>query len=262
MKFKAIITDLDGTAVDSPVVKVASNRLAKSVKELDELGIKVCAATGRPQSFAYIILKSMNLKDPTIVSGGTKIIDPISGEDLWVCGLDPDIMHKTVSKLKKLSYGFLWNDFTEEDYLGGGWNINDFSEYDSTYFFNICFVPSNEVKEVLDILSQIDGIVATVVVSQRHNMNDIHITNLNATKEHAIYELEKMIGVNKNEMIGIGDGHNDIHLYNAVGYKVAMGNAVNDLKAIADTVIGDVKEDGLAIYFEELTSKIKKGEEL
>ncbi len=262
LKYKAIVTDLDGTAVDSPVVKVASRRLAEAVKTLDEHGVKVCAATGRAQTFAYIMFKSMNLHDPAIVSGGAKIIDPVSGKDLWVCGLDSTKMHQIINNVSDLDYGFLWNDSTEEDYLGGGWGLDKFSDFNSTYFFVICFVPNDDVYKVTELLKQIEGIAVTVVISHKPNMKDIHITNSKATKEHAIYELEKMMGFDKSEMIGIGDGYNDIHLYNAVGYRVAMGNAVDELKDVADIIIGDVKEDGLAIFFEELISKIEGGEDL
>lgn len=252
MQYKAVITDLDGTAVDSPKDKVASRRLATAIAELDRLGIRVCAATGRAPSFAMSMLRSMNLKDPAIVSGGTKIIDPITGSELWTCGLSESQIRQITNKLEPFPYKYLWNDSTEEDYLSGGWELKKFNEWEGVYFFEVCFVPHDEVMNLVNALSDIDGIAVTVVVAQRTGTNDIHVTNSVATKEHAIYELEKMIGVEKNEMIGIGDGHNDLHLFNAVGYKVAMGNAVNELKQVADKVIGYVTDDGLAEYFEEL----------
>ncbi len=258
MQYKAIITDLDGTAVDSPTVKLASERLAKAVGKLQELGIKVCAATGRAPSFAKIMLSSMNLKGPAIVSGGTKIIDPESGKDLWVCGLSAEQVVQVKQRVKMLPYGFLWNDSTEEDYLSGGWKIDQLRENEGIYFFEICFVSAEDLSNVLKQLEDIEGVVVTVVVAQKPGTHDLHITNKAATKEHAIYELEKMIGIDKADMIGIGDGHNDLHLYNAVGYKVAMGNAVPELKSVADKVIGSVQGDGLAIYFEELAQQMKK----
>lgn len=257
MKYKAIITDIDGTAVDSPGVKLASERLAKAVKKLNSLGVQVCAATGRATSFAIPVLKSMGLSAPAIVSGGTRIIEAETQEVLWECGLSRIQLEQITSQLEGLPYGYIWNDSTEEDYLSGGWKLEDFKDYDSTYFFEICFVPTDEVSGVLARLKDIEGIIATVVVAQRPNMKDIHITNVAATKEHAIYELEKIVGVKPSEMIGVGDGHNDLHLFNAVGLKVAMGNAVDELKQAADRVIGDVKEDGLAVFFEELAKEIE-----
>lgn len=253
MKYRAIITDLDGTALDSPVEKVVSKRLADAVTALEGQGVKVCGATGRAETFAKPVVASMGLRHPVIVSGGTRIVDPVSGHELWSCGLSPEQLKKVTEVLQPTSYGFLWNDSTEDDYLNGGWPISRFTEYESTYFFEVCFVPYNEVRGLVDLLlTSVEGIAVTVVNAQRPNMNDLHITNEAATKEHAVYELEKMIGVTKEEMIGVGDGHNDIHLFKAVGYKVAMGNAVQDLKDAADEVIGSVQEDGLARYFEDL----------
>lgn len=259
MKYKAIITDLDGTAVDSPAVKVASKRLAAAVARLEGLGVKVCAATGRAYTFAKIMFETMNLSEPSIVSGGTRIVNPVNGEELWSCGLNSRQVSQIREAVATMSYGFLWNDSTEEDYLNGGWKLSDLDEEASLYFFEICFVPKAEVASVLSALEEIDGVVATVVVAQKEGTCDIHITNSEATKEHAVYELEKIIQVDKSEMIGIGDGHNDLHLYNAVAYKVAMGNAVPELKKVADRIIGNVKEEGLAQYFEELAKEIEHG---
>lgn len=255
MKYQAIIFDLDGTAVDSPVQKRATQRLLQAAKKLSSLGFKLCAATGRPESFAAPVLASMELHDPAIVAGGTRIINPATGKELWRCGLNSSQVHKVVDALRGLPYGVLWNESNEDDYLNGGWDFEQFSDYSDTYFINVCFVPNDEASNVMKRLDSIDGLAVTLVVSQKADCNDIHITNRAATKEHAIYELEKIIGVKKANMIGVGDGHNDLHLFNAVGHKVAMGNAVDELKQVADEVIGSIKEDGLALYFEKLAKE-------
>ncbi len=257
MKYQAVITDLDGTALDSPVEKVVSSRLKDAITALELKGIKVCAATGRAQTFAKPVVDSMGLRHPVIISGGTRIIDPNSGEELWSCGLSETQLRAVVEVLRPTDYGFLWNDSTEKDYLDGGWSIDTFTAYDSTYFFEVCFVPHDEVQKLVkELMESVDGIAVTVVNAQRPDTNDLHITNEAATKEHAIYELEKMINVSKDEMIGVGDGHNDIHLFKAVSHKVAMGNAVQDLKDVADEVIGGVQQDGLAEYFEKIAKEV------
>jgi hydroxymethylpyrimidine pyrophosphatase-like HAD family hydrolase len=55
-----------------------------------------------------------------------------------------------------------------------------------------------------------------------------------------------MLGVRYEEIIGVGDGHNDVPLLEAVGLKVAMGNAPDEVKAIADYVAPKLSEDGVA----------------
>jgi len=258
MEPKVVVTDLDGTAVASPSQKIVSSRLLLATDRLKSTGVKVCAATGRSVSFSKPVIESMKLEDPCIVAGGTKIIDPKTYEELWSCSLSVDAAKEVLSIAKKLSYGFLWNDSTEDDYLNGGWNLNEreLPNPEEVYFFEICFVPHDEVPYILEKFAHIESLALTVVVAQRPGTNDIHITNKSATKEHAIAQLSRMLNIPTSDMIGIGDGHNDLHLFAAVGWKVAMGNAVDELKEIADELIKDVEDDGLAEYFERLTRRL------
>ena len=255
MNYKAIITDLDGTAVDSPRLKVVSERLRAATAALEAKGIQVCAATGRAETYAMPVIESMGLKGPAIISDGTQIIDSVSRRELWRCGMSAEQIRAVVECLQGKVYRVLWNDYSEDEYRSGGWSLADFTDYDSIYFFKLCYLLPDEAAEIAERMNSIEGIAATVIIAQREGARDIHITNAAATKEYAIHELERMISVPREAMIGIGDGHNDLHLFNAVGYRVAMGNAVPELKAAADEVIGRINEDGLAIYFEQLAKE-------
>jgi hydroxymethylpyrimidine pyrophosphatase-like HAD family hydrolase len=64
--------------------------------------------------------------------------------------------------------------------------------------------------------------------------------------------LKNVLNVKQENTIGVGDGHNDIHLFSAVKHKVAMGNAVDELKAASDKVIGSAEDEGFAQYLEGL----------
>ena len=50
------------------------------------------------------------------------------------------------------------------------------------------------------------------------------------------------------QAMAFGDGNNDIEMLKSVGHGVAMANASDELKAIADDVCGDVAEDGIYYY--------------
>ena len=54
------------------------------------------------------------------------------------------------------------------------------------------------------------------------------------------------LSVGQADVLAIGDGHNDLEMLSWVGHGVAMGQAPDDVKAIADDVCGTVDEDGLA----------------
>lgn len=52
----------------------------------------------------------------------------------------------------------------------------------------------------------------------------------------------------KEEALAFGDGNNDIDMLQAVGTGVAMGNASDELKAVADEICGPASDDGIYHY--------------
>lgn len=58
----------------------------------------------------------------------------------------------------------------------------------------------------------------------------------------------KHYGIDKSQAMAFGDGNNDIEMLKAVGNGIAMANASDDLKAVADEICGDVSEDGIYHY--------------
>jgi len=259
MKYRAIIIDLDGTAVDSPSKNISSSRLAAAVKRLEELDVKICAATGRSKASAQEVVESLGLSQPMIVAGGAQIISSDYQKVIQQISVEKESLKTMVKVLSSLDKTFLWNDCTLEDYIeNGGWQLDDFDVNSETYFFEVCYVPDDEANELADKINKINGITASIAIAHRPSMKDIHVTSDNATKEHAIEVLSQLINVPTEHMIGVGDGANDIHLFKAVGHKVAMGNAANELKEKADEVVGDIKDDGLAEYFERLIKEIKE----
>ena len=60
------------------------------------------------------------------------------------------------------------------------------------------------------------------------------------------------LGVDRSELVGFGDARSDIELLRACGTGVAMGQAPDELKAVATFVTRPVGEDGLAHAFAQL----------
>lgn len=252
MRNKAIIIDLDGTAVDSPSQKLPSERLISAVAALQSQYF-VVSATGRVWSFAKPILAALELTDPCIISGGAQICHPQTGEILWQENLSEKALKQAIEIFQQYpDYKVIYNDVTEDDYFHGGVAPQDFTHSEPVYFLEQKFVPDKIATEIFAKIKQIPHATTLMVHAQKPGRRDLHVISQKASKEHAIAELLQMIGVDRLNTIGIGDGHNDLHLFNGVAHKVAMGNAVSDLKAEADEVLGDVAEDGLAVYFEKL----------
>ena len=65
------------------------------------------------------------------------------------------------------------------------------------------------------------------------------------------------MGYKQEEMMAFGDGHNDASMIQYAGIGIAMANAVDDLKAIADDVTLSHDEDGIAAAIYKYMPEIK-----
>ena len=66
-------------------------------------------------------------------------------------------------------------------------------------------------------------------------------------KGSGLLKLCEMLGVHPQRVLAIGDSENDIPMLQAAGFGVAMGNATDSLKAVADWIAPPIEEDGAAV---------------
>lgn len=244
MEYKAIIFDLDGTAIKSRRDAMPTARVIEAVKKAKEKVI-VCAATGRPISMVREIFEAFDLESPCVISGGTQIIDPKTGKIISEHSLLPEQVKKIIDTCKVYDCEMVFND--EENEMAS-------KERQITGDERIIFVLAMDEDKANNLkleLEKIPDISVSKVESWINNGFDLHITHTNATKKHAIERLLTIIGVSKNEVIGVGDAENDLPLFESVGFKVAMGNAMENLKKAADFVAPSVDDDGLAAVIEK-----------
>jgi hydroxymethylpyrimidine pyrophosphatase-like HAD family hydrolase len=198
------------------------------------------------------LLKELELSDPCIIAGGAQIIDPHTWELIWQAPIPAGSLSHIAQSATNHGYEVAYSRglITKADQPPADLRGNDI---DVVYILG---VPTAEVEALTNSLATDPNIAAALADSWRlaGAGMDFHITSKYATKEHAVHELAKIINIPASRMAGVGDGPNDIHLFNAVGYKVAMGNAVPELKAAADEVVGSIHEDGLAKYIQRLLS--------
>jgi len=251
-KHKALIIDIDGTAIDSPTQKIPTQRLIDATRAI-EAEYYVCAATGRTWSTGKPVLRGLGLVDPCVISGGTQICDPRTGEIQWQCNISKSDMKIVKDVLMEHpGYSVIFNDFSQEEYESGGISADQLDTDHDFFFVVYTYVPIEVATIIADKLKDTPGITCSLGTSQRTGFKDVHVTNSAATKEHAISELLTHLKVDRQNTWGFGDALNDVHLFNAVNTKVAMGNAIQQLKGQADEVIASVSEEGLAQYFERL----------
>ena len=77
------------------------------------------------------------------------------------------------------------------------------------------------------------------------------------SKGLAISVMSNVLGYEKRDVIAFGDSNNDLPMFQAAGFKVAMGNGSKDLKSQADYVTGALEDGGIRQALEYL-NLIKK----
>jgi len=78
------------------------------------------------------------------------------------------------------------------------------------------------------------------------------VLNPKGDKSHALKKLEEIEGVKVSQTMVFGDSHNDIGLFRVAGKKIAVANAIDELKKAADIVLPwSNDEEGVARYLKE-----------
>lgn len=76
----------------------------------------------------------------------------------------------------------------------------------------------------------------------------VDVIPANGSKGVAVEKILEHYGIHRSQAMAFGDSGNDIEMLQTVGCGVAMGNALDKVKAIADDVCGPVTEDGIYHY--------------
>lgn len=242
--YKAIICDVDGTLINSKVSKLPSERVTQAINKVKKK-IHIGVATSRPYEMVKHIGKHLNLSGPSILVGGAQIVDIATGKTLWEQVLMPKDYRNVIDILKNEKVSFFIND-----------NGLD-CEFNSDYIPNKPYsvVPTKltekQADKIAEKVSHIPTLAAHKIYAISRGEFFMDITDVGATKQHAILKIAQILNIKTQEIIGIGDGYNDFPLLMACGLKVAMGNAPDDLKAIADYIASPVEEDGVANVIEK-----------
>lgn len=244
MKYKALIVDIDGTLAPSKEKTLPSKKVRDAIfKAKDHIHIGI--ATGRPLFLIEDIVKHLDLSGPSIINDGAMVIDLNTRTLLYERLIPEKELFDAITILKKYDIPFSVHD-DHKDIL-----------HDHTYRMNrpvsifTYGVELDRAHSAFEELTNIPTIHVTKYVSWHNGLTGILVSHTEATKQHGIFEAAKALNISTSEIIGVGDGYNDFPLLMACGLKVAMGNAVDDLKAIADYIAPDVKDDGVADVIEK-----------
>lgn len=245
MKYKALILDLDGTVVPQGSEKPPSKKVTKAIAAVKDK-IHVCVATGKPFFAAKPTIDHLQLSGPCIFNNGVQVYDPGKKEVVREFPLFPSALPRVLQIFKNHKQEILFFDGTSDVEH----NVQDLPE--TVFSIYLSKAPERLVDIIIDELHTIPHIETHKMISWKDKkFFSIEVTSDKATKLHGILEIMKLLKIRKEEIIGVGDSYNDFPLLMASGLKIAMGNAVPELKAIADFIAPTVEDDGVATVIEK-----------
>lgn len=253
-EYKLLVADIDGTAVDhgSQGQEVGVEHPSKiAFDRAFAQGKNITFATGRNFPKAKAIIEAFDITDPVIVNGGSQIINPETGLPIWEKHLHVEIGKRVCD--------FITEQGTDPDLqIGFGYlsevpfsQVTDEQIEELIYLDLIGFSNDQQTSGLLEFIEKFEDAVGVSVPSpQFPGRRNVIVTNAQATKYHALQELQNILGIKEGETISVGDGNNDLPLFEASGLKVAMDNGDKELKEAADLIVSSVSEHGIVEVIE------------
>jgi Cof subfamily protein (haloacid dehalogenase superfamily) len=261
--FSALLFDVDRTLTNTKR-EIPPDAL-DALKKLSQSGYQIGLCTGRgTAAIKNKILPLFPKNSFHVTTGGSQLIDS-KGNVIWEHTID----EQSIKNLRKYLLEnnrvatFMKNDaqYAKEPMLSNlkkhPWNCisKDLKEMTNNKVGAV-YIP-NINDDLLDYIKK-DKNFSFKYMSDNFGNSYIDVTAVGANKAVTLKKWSKHLGIPLEKIIGFGDSLNDLEFLQACGFGVAMGNAVEEIKQIADRVIGHTDENGLAEYL----LKIIQGENL
>lgn len=256
MIYKMIAVDLDDTLLDNDLSISPINKQA--IAEAAKRGVKVVISTGRMFVSTLPYAKELNLNLPVITYQGALIKDIVSDKVMLSRPVPIDIAKEIINESRKFGVHI-------QVYLGDDYYFDSHNGYSKLYYdlsgiegkavdcletfltqepIKILIMDSPEkIADLTEHFTRLFGDKVEITISKS---SYLEFTNITASKGTAVAFLAETYNIKKEEIIAIGDGYNDISMIQYAGLGVAMGNAPQAVKEIADFVTLPHYENGVA----------------
>lgn len=259
--------DIDGTLLDSN--GQIRPQLYSAIARLKAKGIKTAIASGRPYFAARFLVEELGINDAGMFYTGAHLFDPSTQQTLLEVPLLNTDALAVVQAAQKLN-------LYAEVYTPGGFYLQEQTEIGRVHAAHLRVNPElgdltevvlrNSVSKLLvgvnrvahgDKISVLEQqfpqlIFARAYLAAYPDWQFASVISGAATKQRAFDCLLHHHHLKSNQVIAFGDAESDMDFLRMAGIGVAMGNANNNVKAVADWVTKTADEAGVAYALGQL----------
>jgi Cof subfamily protein (haloacid dehalogenase superfamily) len=269
---RLLATDIDGTLLN-PQFQISDGDLA-ALRRAHAAGIEVVLVTGRRHRFALPIARQLGF-DLWLISSNGAVTRSLGGETfhcdlmpaglcLKLCRAMQEFRGNTVITFDKETKGALVLEHLDE--LGP--SIRRWLEKNMEYIefvvpieralvcdpVQAMFCGTMERMKAAMIALKAAGLDGQVTVLRTEyparDLSMIDVLNADCSKGHALERWAARRGYRRDEVMAVGDNHNDIEMLEFAGYPVIMGNACEELRGRGWTVTRRNDDCGVAAAVE------------
>ena len=260
--YKLLVIDIDGTLIGGDKIISAANR--EALHKVRQAGVRVSLSTGRSLKSSLNILSQLSLDSYHIFFDGALVSSSDLSEEVYVQPIGRDVVKQMIEFAQE--HGADLELFTTTHYFA---ERETWSTRAHQKFFGVIA----SIQEFTDLWEReriIKGGLVTTTPEEEaladrfshHFSESLHFSQARTpaypgvvfcnilakgvSKGVALEALAAHLGINMAEVMAVGDGSNDISLLSSAGLAIAMGNATDEVKAIADHITLDVDQHGLA----------------
>ncbi len=272
--YKIIACDLDGTLLDS--TGHISRENLDAINTLFKKGVHFVPCSGRTFSELPGELKENESIRYIIHSNGAAVLDRKTGNRILNC--IPNILCRKILDILNSFEAHITYRMDGECFVDAR-----FQSVDSWDYFNVCRSHRSVVRDYAIHLCDFgvksynadNAEVFAVFFHDKNERlacirelkkepllrvveldeNNVEIVNSHAGKGNALISLANMLGVDISETMSLGDSGNDIDITKTAGLGIAMSNASESLKAVADEIICSNDEHAIAYVLEHYFNK-------
>jgi Cof subfamily protein (haloacid dehalogenase superfamily) len=251
-RIKLLATDIDGTLLN-PQFQISDGDMA-AVRRAHAAGIEVVLVTGRRHSFALPIAQQLGF-DLWLISSNGAVTRSLSGETFHrdmmpadtcrrLCGAMREFRGNTVLTFDQETKGALVLEHLDEI----GASIRKWLEKNLAYIEFVVPIEDSLVKDPVQAMfcgtlarmslalqtlkrAGLENLITVLRTEYpERDLSMIDVLNTGCSKGHALERWARYRGFRRDEVMAVGDNHNDVEMLEFAGHPVIMGNACTELR--------------------------------